>query len=108
MCDYSLHRYRNRLAQEGETLVLHRFSSGCQGFVSVVQEPLRAKLKGRLVDLLGKFVGDTILNTEPCAICLPPGAVLQVTDEAGSSAWNPKIFLSAGDCVILTSDPLIE
>jgi hypothetical protein len=27
MCDYSLHHYPNRLAEEGEALVVHRFPS---------------------------------------------------------------------------------
>ncbi len=34
MCDYSLHGIRNRLAEEGETLVVHRFFTGSKGLTS--------------------------------------------------------------------------
>ena len=34
MCDYSPHSIRNRLAEEGEDLVLHRFETGSFGFAS--------------------------------------------------------------------------
>jgi hypothetical protein len=38
MCDYSLAHYPNRLAVEGEQLVVHRFSSGTVGLASPRQE----------------------------------------------------------------------
>lgn len=34
MCDYSLYAIQNRLAEEGEELVLHRFETGTIGFTS--------------------------------------------------------------------------
>jgi hypothetical protein len=34
MCDYSLHGIRNRLAEEGEILVVHRFFTGSKGLTS--------------------------------------------------------------------------
>ena len=34
MCDYSLHGIENRLAEEGEVLVVHRFYSGSKGLTS--------------------------------------------------------------------------
>jgi hypothetical protein len=34
MCDYSLHTYPNRLAAEGEDLVVHRFGAGSLGLAS--------------------------------------------------------------------------
>jgi hypothetical protein len=34
MCDYSLYSIPNRLAQEGEDLVLHKFGTGSLGFVA--------------------------------------------------------------------------
>jgi len=34
MCDYSLHTYPNRLATEGEDLVVHRFGAGSLGLAS--------------------------------------------------------------------------
>ena len=34
MCDYSLHGIENRLAEEGEVLVVHRFYSESKGLTS--------------------------------------------------------------------------
>ena len=34
MCDYSLQGIENRLAKEGEVLVVHRFYSGSKGLTS--------------------------------------------------------------------------
>jgi hypothetical protein len=34
MCDYSLHTYPNRLAADGENLVVHRFGAGSLGLAS--------------------------------------------------------------------------
>jgi hypothetical protein len=34
MCDYSLHGIKNRLAEKGEALVIHRFYSGSKGLTS--------------------------------------------------------------------------
>jgi len=34
MCDYSLHTYPNRLAADGEDLVVHRFGAGSLGLAS--------------------------------------------------------------------------
>jgi hypothetical protein len=34
MCDYSLHGIKNRLAEAGETLVVHRFHTGSKGLTS--------------------------------------------------------------------------
>ena len=35
MCDYSLHGIKNRLANEGEQLFIHRFHTGSKGLASV-------------------------------------------------------------------------
>jgi len=34
MCDYSLHHFSNRLAVEGEQLLVHRFPTGTLGLAS--------------------------------------------------------------------------
>jgi hypothetical protein len=56
MCDYSLAHYPNRLAVEGEQLVVHRFSSGTLGLASP-----RQNLK------------DLLLGWGTPAVCVPPG-----------------------------------
>jgi hypothetical protein len=63
MCDYSLAHFPNRLAVEGEQLVVHRFPTAARGLISV-----RPSLKHFL------FPG-----TCP-AVCVPPGASLLLRD----------------------------
>lgn len=59
MCEYSLAYFPNRLAVEGERLLLQRFPCGTLGMVSA-----RRSLKSWL------FPSTT------CAVCIPPGARL--------------------------------
>ena len=59
MCDYSLAGIPNRLAVEGEQLVVHRFSTGSLGLASPCPSPLS---KGTP------------------AVCIPPGARLRLRD----------------------------
>jgi hypothetical protein len=67
MCDYSLAHYPNRLAVEGEQLVVHRFSSGTLGLASPRQEmPSSSQNPKRL--------------PFDCAVCVPPGAQLRLHD----------------------------
>ena len=72
MCDYSLHGIRNRLADEGETLVVHRFYTGSKGLTSPEYLKPVAKPKGLIAALKEMF------GTPPdeCAVCIPDGAKL--------------------------------
>jgi hypothetical protein len=63
MCDYSLAHVPNRLAMEGEQLVVHQFATGTLGLV-----PARPGLKHFLFRIC------------PPAVCVPPGARLQLRD----------------------------
>jgi hypothetical protein len=63
MCDYSLAHYPNRLAAEGEELVVHRFASGSRGLAS----PDRG---------LKEF----FFRCSTTAVCVPPGARLLLRD----------------------------
>jgi hypothetical protein len=49
MCDYSLHGIKNRLADEGEQLFIHRFHTGSKGLASVnrSEEPRKTGPEGR-------------------------------------------------------------
>ncbi len=70
MCDYSLHAIRNRLAVEGEQLVVHRFQSGSIGLAQPpveVQKPRSTFWKNLL---------SWGIKADPCAVCIPPGATL--------------------------------
>jgi hypothetical protein len=63
MCDYSLAHFPNRLAVEGEQLVVHRFDLGTLGLA-----PARPSLK------------QLFSCTGVPAVCVPPGARLLLHD----------------------------
>jgi len=72
MCDYSLHGIENRLAEEGEVLVVHRFYSGSKGLTS--PEYLKPSEPPKSwIAILGR-----LFAAEPrvCAVCIPDGAQL--------------------------------
>jgi hypothetical protein len=81
MCDYSLMTFPNRLANESEILVTHKFSTGSIGFVSLdelcnarqVEQCAPAGLWGKLRVF---FAVPAERPTIP-AVCIPPGARLK-------------------------------
>jgi len=75
MCDYSLHGIENRLAVEGEVLVVHRFHTGSKGLTSPNYLQVGTKPKNFLSLLGASFFS---LVTE-CAVCIPDGAELVIT-----------------------------
>jgi hypothetical protein len=90
MCDYSLMSFPNRLATEGEKLIVHRFPSGAMGLASLADlqrstsSPVRGKgLRwflsgiGSLLKGLSAFAGNA--KSVP-AVCVPPGARLLLRD----------------------------
>lgn len=82
MCDYSLMGVPNRLANEGDDLVVHRFSTGTIGLIpSRVPTPgASAKLGYRAVwEAIKDFFRDADTN-QSVAVCIPPGARLLVRD----------------------------
>ena len=72
MCDYSLQGIRNRLAEEGETLVVHRFSTGSKGLTSPSYIRTAEMPKGWLDALKWLFA----IQGQECAVCIPDGAQL--------------------------------
>jgi hypothetical protein len=74
MCDYSLHGIKNRLAEEGEVLVVHRFYSGSKGLTSPQYLKRAEKPKGLMAALKTMFV----VQSEECAVCIPDGARLML------------------------------
>ena len=83
MCDYSLHALPNRLAVEGEPLLLHRFPTGTLGLASpsdlwTPAEPpdqTRTGWWSRVKSWLSRSGGKPIP-----AVCIPPGAQLVLRD----------------------------
>lgn len=88
MCDYSLHTYPNRLAVDGEDLVVHRFGAGSLGLASPADlapvisagktahgsfwSQAKAWLQGRNP----KWEAEKRVP----AVCIPPGARLVLWD----------------------------
>jgi hypothetical protein len=54
MCDYSLHGIENRLAEEGEILVVHRFYTGSKRLTSPVYLKPTEQSKGLMAKLTRK------------------------------------------------------
>jgi len=73
----------NRLAEEGEDLVTHRFPTGSLGLASPsdfcsLAEPVQAQAKGFWSTLKNRF---NLPQTKPVpAVCIPPGARLRLQD----------------------------
>lgn len=88
MCDYSLHTYPNRLATEGENLVVHRFGAGSLGLASPAD---LAQVVSACTTARGSLWSRTkawFLGRNPRweaekrvpAVCIPPGARLILSD----------------------------
>src|SRR5579884_3799886 len=82
MCDYSLMALKNRLAVDGEELVVHRFEACSVGLASAEEIRNVQRNQPKDIGLLARI--KNFLN--PCeeqqctAICIPPGARLIVRD----------------------------
>ncbi len=82
MCDYSLCGIPNRLAVEGEQLVVHKFCTGSMGLASPsdIQVPLVKKEKKTFWQLVKAFFEPGRPAVLTPAVCIPPGAQLIVKD----------------------------
>lgn len=81
MCDYSLHSVNNRLAVEGESLLVHRFHTGSKGLASPgAIKTNRAHWMKRLLYHMFFMFWHEIRDAEKSipAVCVPPGARLYV------------------------------
>ena len=81
MCDYSLYATPNRLAEDGEELVLYRFGTDSMGFASALDLKMQ-QIQG---ERQGFWTGvKALLSPRQCeglaAICIPPGSRLRLTD----------------------------
>ena len=81
MCDYSLMGVPNRLAREGEELMVHRFCTGSIGLAS--PEDLDRITAMRAARDFWTKVKDFFCLPEKdavCAVCIPPGARLELQE----------------------------
>ena len=103
MCDYSLYAIPNRLAEDGEQVVLHRFGSGTIGFASVKDVPRKEAhcLTGwqSLCAGVKAFLLPRSGPTAP-AVCMPPATRLMVTDVPSDVQRVHRIH--SGDTVVTT------
>ena len=88
MCDYSLHTYPNRLATDGEELVVHRFGAGSLGLASpadlapvisagrTAQDSWWSRAKAWFLGNNPKWEAEKRVP----AVCIPPGARLVLRD----------------------------
>src|SRR5579862_1754412 len=77
MCDYSLMSLPNRLAAEGEELVVYRFSTGSIGFTSAAD--LNRKAEDRKCMSFWRRLKESIVSSDRAptpALCVPPAARL--------------------------------
>jgi hypothetical protein len=82
MCDFSLMGVPNRLAQQGEELVMHRFQTGTLGMAcpaDLQRAEAQTSIKKTFWHALKEF-----FNPAPeeaiAAVCIPPGARLRLND----------------------------
>jgi hypothetical protein len=88
MCDYSLHTYPNRLATDGEELIVHRFGAGSLGLASpadltpvisagkTAHDSWWSRAKAWFVGNNPKWEAEKRVP----AVCIPPGARLVLRD----------------------------
>jgi hypothetical protein len=94
MCDYSLHGIENRLAVEGEILVVHRFYTGSKGLTSPQYLKPFEQSKGWIAALKRMFAA----RNRVCAVCIPDGAQLMV--HGISPALQQAHVLAATEAVV--------
>jgi hypothetical protein len=86
MCDYSLQGLPNRLAIEGEELVVHRFTTGAIGLASrkELEQTISSHNNGNRHTLWAAISAAIFPphGQKAPAVCVPPGALLRVSDIA--------------------------
>lgn len=88
MCDYSLHTYPNRLASDGENLVVHRFGAGSLGLASPADLAPVISAGHRVQGSVWSRATAWFLGRNPQweaekrvpAVCIPPGSRMILSD----------------------------
>jgi len=81
MCDYSLAGIPNRLAVEGEELLVHRFPTHSIGLASradLLPPTIRTPGEQNIWQRIRNFFAPAIDQPNAVAVCIPPGARLQL------------------------------
>ena len=112
MCDYSLMNFPNRLAVQGEELVVYRFSSGSLGLASPADLNCNSYDASSERGSFWARVKDFFASPAECpipAVCVPPGARLTLQGIAGG--LRRKHGLQCEEEVVfdqLTADPNVH
>jgi len=110
MCDYSLQGLPNRLAIEGEELVVHRFTTGAIGLAS--RKELEQTITSQHDSSRHTFWAaiSAVLfprqSQEAPAVCIPPGAVLRVSDFAAN--LQHELGIGSEETVTFTQTSLMR
>ncbi|MGH9374679.1 MAG: hypothetical protein ACRD1J_00755 [Terriglobia bacterium] len=85
MCDYSLMTVPNRLAENGENLIVYKFPTGSRGFASQLdwrktQEPVKNQQRQGFWQALRRSLLNLPSACSVPAVCIPPGARLRLQD----------------------------
>lgn len=103
MCDYSLMGVPNRLAREGEVLIVHRFRTGTLGLAcpsDLTQNPAPRGTLNRTFWAAVKEFFNPPERKPVCAVCVPPGASLMLRDIPAQ--LKKKFAVSSDEQVIFT------
>jgi hypothetical protein len=83
MCDYSLMCVPNRLARDGEELIVHRFCTGTMGLAPAADLQTRAESSPPEPRTFWATLAEILSppkNQPVTAVCIPPGARLLLQD----------------------------
>lgn len=116
MCDYSLMAVPNRLAREGEELMVHRFPTGSLGLASPADvaraTAVRTGAPKSFWRAFKEFF-DPPAAGPVCAVCIPPGARLRLENipsrlqrECGLGAVEIATFTQLTEAVNTYRDAL--
>lgn len=95
MCDYSLMSLPNRLAEDGDRLMVHRFPTGTIGLVAAKTEaPAAAPPPQNWWWKVIEWLREPEQST-PCVVCIPPGARLVLRDITPAMQLEASVGSSA-------------
>jgi hypothetical protein len=108
MCDYSLYSVPNRLAMDGEELVVHRFQTGSLGLASVVDVARhectrREASKGSVWHRIKCYFQDPMDRVPVPAVCIPPGTQIILKGIPGSTQQTYGLQKEEGAIFVQTS-----
>jgi hypothetical protein len=104
MCDYPPRSIRNRLAETGEDLVLHKFETGSFGFASAVDLQECESKNEKTSSGIWAVMKDWLLlpqhSARVPAICVPPGAQLLLSDIPASV--QASLYIRSSEIAVFT------